>query len=167
VPQSVTESSMFENEARRKDGKVSLAEEMRPAALNFNPSERYDDSMMSPDGIGAQLAPGQDPMELMGISLDSHSISMIDQSLTMSKKRIRKQKKQKQDLDGSKIYREVDVIEIDSPDRPKKAAPKVIAKKEVKKPIKNNFTGGKEGSSKLNLSRKLAINSLMGSAVDK
>ena len=62
-------------------------------------------------GIGGGLdvnASHQEAMEIMGITIDSQSFdqSLIDQSMTSEMKRRRKQRKQKEDLDGSRLFRE-------------------------------------------------------------
>ena len=47
-------------------------------------------------------------MEIMGVTIDSQSFdqSIIDQSMTSELKRKRKKKKNREDLDGSRLFRE-------------------------------------------------------------
>ena len=47
-------------------------------------------------------------MEIMGVTIDSQSFdqSIIDQSMTSELKRKIKKRKQKEDLDGSRLFRE-------------------------------------------------------------
>jgi len=52
--------------------------------------------------------------------------------MTSAKKRVHKLKKQKEDLDGSKVYRNRDQVE-ESPRRPSLKQKKLFGKKEEKK----------------------------------
>lgn len=60
-------------------------------------------------GVGGANANHQEPMEIMGITIDSQSFdqSIIDQSMTSSRYMgKRRHRKQKEDLDGSRLFRE-------------------------------------------------------------
>ena len=59
-------------------------------------------------GLGSGANVHQDAMERMGVTIDSQSFdqSIIDQSMTSELKRKRRNKKQKEDLDGSRLFRE-------------------------------------------------------------
>lgn len=50
----------------------------------------------------------QEAMEIMGVTIDSQSFdqSIIDQSMTSELKGKRKYRKKKEDLDGSRLFRE-------------------------------------------------------------
>ena len=61
---------------------------------------------MAGDEIGQGI---RDPIDVLGVSIASESIdqSLIDQSMQSRKKKGKKAaKKQKEDLDGSRLYRE-------------------------------------------------------------
>lgn len=60
--------------------------------------------------VGHGLGSHQEAMEIMGITIDSQSFdqSIIDQSMTSELKRKRRNKKQKEDLDGSRLFIEHD-----------------------------------------------------------
>lgn len=85
--------------------------------LNFDQSERFDDSMMSRDGLPDQLGRG----------LDSQDNSM---DLSAARRK-RKLKKQKEDLDGSRVYRDSDQlmneeIIVQAPSKPIRKMGKLI-----------------------------------------
>ena len=81
MPKSVTESSM---------------EHQKGKQMHFDRSER-DESLVSPPGIGLH----EQQMEVMGVSIDSQSMD-----LSLMKSKPRRHKKLKEDLDGSRVYRD-------------------------------------------------------------
>jgi hypothetical protein len=50
----------------------------------------------------------KDAMDVLGVSIDSQSFnqSLIDQSINLGRKKIKRLNKKKEDLDGSKLYRD-------------------------------------------------------------
>ena len=122
LPKSVTEeSSMFEDQRNKNrssipQNKIQYNDENAEFAFNnFDTSERFDDSMTS-DRF--RKNGGKPPVDMLGVSIDSQSInqSLLNQSMSSTKQRIRKNQKQKEDLDGSRVYRNRDQVE-DSPQR--------------------------------------------------
>lgn len=82
------------------------------------------------------------------MSPDSHSLSLADQSLNQgSQARRRRLKKQKEDLDGSRVYRDIDMLEESDKDQSKKnldvqkkeSSEPIVKKKKNTSPIRNNF----------------------------
>lgn len=140
----------YENQKRKDMRKMAMGDEVQPNNLNFDQSERFDESMMSRDLMGIGMASGMipgEPMDIMGVSINSQSMdqSLIDQSMNSRIKR-KKLKKQKEDLDGSRLFRdgEDDEESID----PRASKGKKVKKEEKKireslkkknSPLKNNF----------------------------
>jgi len=103
APKSITEDSMMEHvdeisgralqqKHHQLIGSGVPREIVHPH--NFDSSERFDDSM---------VPGGRDIVEVMGMSIDSKSLNA---SMLEEHQRRSKIKKQKEDLDGSKIFRE-------------------------------------------------------------
>lgn len=92
---------MFENKGRAHKVPADEGGNGEFAFNNFDQSERFDDSMVKAGG----------PVDMLGVSIDSQSIdqSLINQSIS-SKRKMRKLK-QKEDLDGSRVYRDRDQVE--------------------------------------------------------
>ena len=65
---------------------------------NFDKSERFDESMNSRNKMKFGI-------DVLGVSMDQ---SITNQSIMSGQSKRRKLKKQKEDLDGSKIFREID-----------------------------------------------------------
>ena len=173
LPKSVTEeSSMFDNDQRNKNRSSIPQKQIQYedgghaefAFNNFDTSERFDDSMTS-EKFGRKTGGQHPPVDMLGVSIDSQSInqSMLNASMSSTKQKIRKHQKQKEDLDGSRVYRNRDQVE-DSPQRQslkqKKKYQKeemkgghsnspqqVLKKKKSNSPLKNNFL--KENKPKL------------------
>jgi hypothetical protein len=102
--------------------------------------------MLSPGNHARRLNAEQ--FEVVGMSPDSHSLSLADQSLNQgSQARRRRLKKQKEDLDGSRVYRDIDMLEESDKDQSKKnldvqkkeSSEPIVKKKKNTSPIRNNF----------------------------
>lgn len=139
MPKSITEeSSLFVDERRglRKDGGKTLAAELaqqeegydgmnesQPNRLSLRTGERYDDSMLSNQHLRHHLQ--ADQFEGMGMSIDSQSVSLLEQSLNQgSQARRRRHRKQKEDLDGSRLYRDDQLEEISARQRAPEKKPR-------------------------------------------
>ena len=83
MPKSVTESSMDHGHPKDKQ-------------MHFDRSEK-DESFDQPPGLRLH----EQQMEVMGVSIDSQSMD-----LSLMKSKPRRAKKLKEDLDGSRVYRD-------------------------------------------------------------